>query len=44
MICKNLSPPMTDLFAVALLLISLSVVGNTILLGYRADITPKVII
>jgi hypothetical protein len=38
MICKNLSPPMTDLLAFVLLLISLSVVGNTVLLGYRADI------
>jgi hypothetical protein len=31
MICKNLSPPMTDLLAVALLLISLSVIGDTII-------------
>jgi len=31
MICKNLSPPMTDLLGIALLLISLSVIGDTII-------------
>jgi hypothetical protein len=35
MICKNLSPPMTDLLTVVLLLISLSVIGDTVLLIKR---------